>query len=147
MGNYGTNMGKNNEFSGETTINNKTVNKPVLKWKTKVVVVFSFFILLAGVIFLLTMNAKPNIVGVWETENGNRIEFLSDGTFHEEGHYTDLNANTYEITDEGYLKMGEYDAGWLQYRYVYADMEIKGKTMTLTRRDYPDETVQLTKIE
>ena len=89
---------------------------------------------------------KINIAGTWVDHEGKRIEFLSDGTIHtEKDRYDSLHADTYEIMDEGYLKWGQYDAGWIAYSYTYWNIKINGKHMTLTMKDNPNYIIELTK--
>lgn len=139
MRNYGLNMGEGNNYSGKTKINNKTIVK-----KGKIVISVTIVLALVAVVVVILLNRKESIIGSWVTEDGERIEFLSDGTIHEEG-YDSLNADTYEIMKEGYLKWGKYDASWIEYRYTYWDIDINGKHMTLTMRDNPDYYLKLTR--
>ena len=53
--------------------------------------------------------------------------------------------DVYEILDEGYLKIGEYDAGWIAYEYTYWEIEIRGNHMTLTRKENPEIQIELTR--
>lgn len=138
MSNYGTNFGKGSTISGDANISNKTIIK-----KGKTVTYIAVAVVLVIIIALFaTKKNKVDITGRWLTEEGGSIEFLSDGTFHEDG-YDSLYADTYEIMDEGYLKWGRYDASWIDYRYSYWDLELKGKNMTLTSRANPDYSMQL----
>ena len=78
------------------------------------------------------------------TDDGEAVEFMSDGTVHMVGD-SSMHPATYEIMKEGYIKFGEYDGGWLTYRYTYWDVEIKGNRMTWTKRDNPDRQISFTK--
>ena len=140
MSNYGVNIGKGNNYAGQTNIKNKTVIK-------KGRVIFSLTIMIAFVLviaFMINKMITKDIAGSWVTEDGTVIEFLSDGTVHEDG-YESLYADIYEIMDEGYLKWGKYDASWIEYRYTYWDIEINGNNMILTMRNNPDNTISLTR--
>ena len=141
MSNYGMNIGDGNTYNGNTNIKNKTTVK-----KGRTIVTISIVIVAVAVILLLSifLNRKPSIIGRWVTDDGKHIEFLSDGTVHKNG-YDSLYADTYEVMDEGYLKWGEYDSAWIQYRYTYWDISINGNHMTLTNRNNSNYTIELTK--
>lgn len=140
MSNYGMNIGNGNNFSGQTNIKNKTfIRKGHITISIAVGIV-----LIVIAIFALTHFHKESIVGRWIDDNGESIEFLSDGTIHENG-YDDLYADTYEIMEEGYLKWGKYSAGWMDYEYTYWDIDLKGNHMTLTQRDHSNRVISLTK--
>lgn len=142
MSNYGTNIGKGNSF-GDTTISNTTNIRK--NSRIAISITIGVIIIVAIIAFISLRSSKINIIGTWITDDGERIEFLSDGTFHEGDYYDNLYADTYEIMDEGYLKIGKYDASWIQYRYTYWDIEISGNQLTLIMRDNPDNVINLTK--
>lgn len=142
MSNYGMDMGSGNSYNGETKITNKTSIK-----KGHIVISLTVVIVIALIAILVInsgSNIKRDILGKWVTEKGETIEFLSDGSIHRDG-YDDLNADTYEIMDEGYLKWGEYSAAWIEYKYTYWDVKISGNEMTLTERDNKDNIKKFTK--
>lgn len=101
----------------------------------------SVVIILIGII-VVNNGSNNKITGKWITENGQTIEFLSDGTIHRGG-YDSLHADTYGITDKGYLKWGAYDAAWIAYRYTYWDIEISGNYLTLISRNNSDYKLEL----
>lgn len=144
MENYGTNIGKGNNFGDSTTITNTThINKK--KTYISVSIAIGIIAIVTIIAFISFLSSKINIVGTWVTDKGEKIEFLSDGTVHEGDNYDNLNADTYEIMDEGYLKWGKYDAGWIEYRYTYWDIKLNGNHLTLTKRDNPNNVIELTK--
>ncbi len=81
------------------------------------------------------------ITGEW-IYNGKEIEFLSDGTVFYEG-CSDMYPPTYEITEEGYLKVGIYDYAWVTYEYTYFLVENDGDTLTLTDKADADQVYVL----
>lgn len=143
MGNYGTNIGKGNSFGGPTTINNKTHIRK--NSRIAISIAIGVIVIVAIIAFFSLRSSKINIVGAWITDDGERIEFLSDGTLHEGDYYDNLYADTYEIMDEGYLKWGTYDSAWIDYKYTYWDIKINGNHLTLTSRNNPDNVIELTK--
>ena len=144
MANYGTNMGKGNNYNGPTNVKN---NPKIDKSKKRTTISVSIgVIVVVAVILIVTRSGsqKTNITGRWITSDGETVEFLSDGTIHQNG-YDSLYPDTYEIMEEGYLKWGQYDAGWIEYRYTYWDVNIEGNHLTLTMRNNPDYVIELTK--
>ena len=71
---------------------------------------------------------------------------MSDGTI-DEGSGSSLNADTYEILDEGYLKWGKYDGSWIEYKYTYWKVKLDGNTLTLTLKNNPDYILVFTKVK
>lgn len=144
MSNYGTNIGKGTNFGGPTKIKTTTqINKKNISIAISITIGIAIIVVIF--VFCILRSSKTNIVGKWKTDDGKVVEFLSDGTLHEGGSYDSLNADTYEIIDEGYLKLGQYDAAWIQYRYTYWDINISGNKMTLTLRNNPNKIIELTK--
>lgn len=142
MSNYGTNIGKGSSFGDSTVINNNTtIDK---RKKVTLSVTIGTVVIVAVFIFGFYINNKTNICGVWTTSSGDVLEFLSDGTILETGH-SNMHPDTYVITDEGYLKLGHYDASWIEYHYTYWDIEINGNTMKLISRDNPNSIIELKK--
>lgn len=145
MGNYGTNIGKGSNFGDSTTITN-TTNIQKKKNNITISIAIGVIIIVVGIaVFFMLRSSKTDIVGKWVTEDGETIEFLSDGTLHEGGSYDSLNADTYEIIDDEYLKWGKYSASWIEYKYTYWNIKISGKHLTLTMRDNPENVIELTK--
>lgn len=140
MGNNGVKIGDGNNFND---INIK--NKPKINKTTKISISVGVAIVFIVVIALINFSKPVDITGAWLSDDGNRIEFMSDGTLQEGDYYDDLHADTYEIMDEGCLKWGKYDAGWVAYSYTYWDISLKGKKLTLTKRDNPDYVIELTR--
>lgn len=138
MTNNGVNVkGVNN--NGDMVIKNKTTIK-------KGHIIISIFVIMIIIgIFFFGRNNKPNIAGTWITDEGTIIEFMSDGTMHEENSHTSLYADTWELMDEGYLKLGTYDTAWIAYRYSYWEVDFGGNKMTLTNRDNAEISISLTK--
>lgn len=73
---------------------------------------------------------SSEITGEW-IYKGEIVEFLSDGVIFYEG-CSDMYPPTYEITEEGYLKIGIYDYAWVTYEYTYFIVDNDGDTLTLT---------------
>lgn len=143
MSNYGTNIGNDNTFEGPTSIKNRTTIKK--KSNIAISVAIGTIVVIVIIFIFLHSPKKYNITGVWTTTDGEQIEFMSDGTLQEGDYYTSLYADTYEIMDEGYLKWGKYDTSWIEYKYTYWNISLKGDKLTLTRRDDPEEIIELTK--
>lgn len=142
MSNYGMNMGKANTYNGKTNIKNKVTIR-----KGHIVISISIVLIIIVIFTLVSLfhqkENRVNITGRWINENGNYIEFLSDGTIHKNG-YDSLHADTYEIMEEGYLKWGSYDTAWVTYRYTYWDININGSHLILTQRN-SNTVIELTK--
>lgn len=138
MSNYGMDMGSGNKYNGKTTIKNKTTIK-----KGHVIISITVCILLlVAVTILFNLFNKKDITGRWIDEDGDYFEFLSDGTIHQNGD-DGLYFDTYEITDEGYLKWGKYSAGLIDYKYKYWIISISGDKMTLTEKENPKYSMVL----
>ena len=144
MRNYGTNIGKGSNFGDSATITNTTnINKK--RSRITISIAIGTIVIVAIIAFFALHSSKTNIVGTWITDDGEIIEFLSDGTLHEGGHYDSLYADTYEIMDEGYLKWGEYSESWIEYKYTYWNIAISENSLTLTKRDEPTRVIELAK--
>lgn len=100
--------------------------------------------IIATLIMILLLFAgcySSDITGKW-IYNGQVIEFLSDGTIFYDG-CSDMYPPTYEITDEGYLKIGVYDYGWVTYEYTYLTIDSDGDILTLTDKANTDQVYVL----
>ena len=100
--------------------------------------------IIATLIMILLLFAgcySSDITGKW-IYNGQVIEFLSDGTIFYDG-CSDMYPPTYEITDEGYLKIGVYDYGWVTYEYTYLTIDSDGDILTLTDKANTDRVYVL----
>lgn len=91
---------------------------------------FLFITTFLLMLMLLVGCGSSDITGSW-TYKGEVVEFLSDGTLFYDG-CSDMHPPVYEITDEGYLKIGKYDYAWIAYEYTYFIVDISGNTLTLT---------------
>ena len=60
-------------------------------------------------------------------------------------HISSVKSDTYELLEEGYLKWGIYDAGWLQYDYTYWKVELSKDQLTLSLKDDPEDSITLYK--
>ncbi len=142
MSNYGMNMGEGNTYTGDTKITNKTVVK-----RGKVIVSLALVVIvIAGIFHITRGDVEEKILGKWVTDEGDSMEFISDGTVRRDGDGSrSMFPDVYEILDEGYLKIGEYDAGWIAYEYTYWEIEIRGNHMTLTRKENPEIQIELTR--
>ncbi len=143
MSNYGTNMGKGNSYNGNTNVTN-TVN--INKSKRIIGITASISIVLVVVIALIINSGhKQSVIGKWYSDDGISIEFLSDGTLIYNDDYTHSHPDIYEVIDDEYLKIGEYNAAWIEYRYTYWNYDFKSSTLILTSKDNPDDIIRLTK--
>lgn len=133
MGN-GLNMGKNNQVVTGSITNTVTIKKSSLA----IGLTLSISVVIICILITIFSNSDSkgiSILGKWVTSDGEYIEFLSDGIMNTNIHKTYGNPDTYELLEEGYLKWGIYDAGWIQYDYTYWTVDMDGDRMTLTFKD------------
>lgn len=146
MSNQGVNLGKNSTNTGDIS-NNVIIKKShfVLGVTFSVCVIVTLAYLLFSNNTGNSMGKSTNMLGLWATNDGYYIEFLSDGTLNTNIHDVESNPDTYEILEEeGYLKWGKYSDAWIQYNYTYWQLEINGSSMTLTSKE-DGNVISLTK--
>lgn len=134
MGN-GVNVGKGNSIYGDVK-NEVTIKKS--HFTIGLTVTISLLVILVMVIVVGNGGNKTSVLGRWVTDDGQYIEFLSDGTLSTDifSMRSESNPDTYEIMKkEGYLKWGRYDPSMIQYDYTYWNINIVGNKMTLTIKD------------
>lgn len=142
MSNYGVKTGK-----GGTAGNiNNTVTVKRSHFVLGVTLSISIVAVLVGLLIISRVDGfgKNNILGKWVCDEG-YIEFLSDGTLNTDLHKVSVKADTYELLEEGYLKWGHYDAGWLQFDYTYWKVDISNNQLTLSLKDEPDKSITFIK--
>ena len=99
-------------------------------------------VVVAVLAIFLTSHSSINkqIVGVWDTDNGYVMEFMSNGTVRQgDGEEWDMEG-TYKITDNILTISDTYGMD-----NVYFDIKLKGNSMTLSNHDKPENKSVLKK--
>ena len=146
MANYGIKTGKGNVINGD--VNNTVTTIDKRRFYTGITISISVVVvLIAALIIVLNKTnsvSKKKLLGTWKCDQG-YVEFMSDGTVDTNLHSSSVKSDTYELLEEGYLKWGIYDAGWLQYDYTYWKVELSKDQLTLSLKDDPEDSITLYK--
>ena len=81
------------------------------------------------------------IVGIWDSDNGYVMEFMSDGTVRQGDENGWEKEGVYELMDEGVLKISDTYGS----ENVYFDIKISGNSMSLSAHDNSEQIVKLKK--
>ena len=87
---------------------------------------------------------SKKIIGVWDADNGYVMEFMPDGIVRQGSNDKWDENGTYEIVNKKLLRLGDSYSS-ITNEYVYFDIEINGKTMTLCMHDDSNEKIKLIK--